>query len=232
MGMRKLCVVLGVVLALISCTGFALADEADITVNGTGTVLVESDLAIITLGVREIAREVLDAQGAVNEKIAAVRQALVDAGVQTDEINTDNINIYANYDYSGSGESIVGYTAYNSLSVHTTDIDAVGALIDAAFAAGANSLDNVQFTVQDDTDARDEALKKAVEDALRRGKVLAQAAGLTISSISDITESYNYSYDSGMNYRYAAEDTPGAGTSVQAALVNVSASVTMTFEAK
>ena len=39
-------------------------------------------------------------------------------------------------------------------------------------------------------------------------------------------------YDSGMNYRYAAEDTPGAGTSVQAALVNVSASVTMTFEAK
>ncbi len=65
----------------------------------------------------------LVAQSTVNEKIAAIKQALLDAGVQESEINTDSINIYANYDYSENTEVIVGYTANNTLSVRTTDID-------------------------------------------------------------------------------------------------------------
>ena len=65
----------------------------------------------------------LVAQSTVNEKIAAIKQALLEAGAKESEINTDSINIYANYDYSDNTEVIVGYTANNTLSVRTTDID-------------------------------------------------------------------------------------------------------------
>ena len=215
-------------------TGAALADGTTLSVTGSGTVLVESDLAIVTVGVQETSKDVLEAQSTVNEKIAAIKQALLDAGVEESEINTDSINIYANYDYSDNTEVIVGYTARNSLSVRTTDMDNVGSLIDAAFAAGANTLDNVQFTVQDDTQAREQALTMAVEDARRKADVLASAAGLQVASIERISEGGVSVYDSMRNYAadtvMAAEESGGAGTLVQAALVSVDATVSMEFE--
>ena len=230
--MKKLFALLMCAALLALGTGAALAEETKLTVSGSGTVLVESDLAIVTMGVREAASDVLEAQSTVNEKIAAIKQALLDAGVQESEINTDSINIYANYDYSGSTEVIVGYTAYNSLSVRTTNIDGVGALIDAAFAAGANTLDSVQFTVQDDTEAQEQALTMAVQDAQRKANVLAAAAGMQISSIESISESAVYTYDSMRNFAApeASAADSGAGTLVQAALGSVDASVTMEFE--
>ena len=215
-------------------TGAALADGTTLSVTGSGTVLVESDLAIVTVGVQETSKDVLEAQSTVNEKIAAIKQALLDAGVEESSINTDSINIYANYDYSDNTEVIVGYTARNSLSVRTTDMDNVGSLIDAAFAAGANTLDNVQFTVQDDTQAREQALTMAVEDARRKADVLASAAGLQVASIERISEGGVSVYDSMRNYAadtvMAAKESGGAGTLVQAALVSVDAMVSMEFE--
>ena len=232
--MKKLLVLLTCVALLALCAGPALAEGegTKLSVSGNGTVLVKSDLAIVTVGVREASADVLVAQATVNEKIAAIKQALLDAGVQETEINTDSINIYANYDYSDNTEVIVGYTANNSLSVRTTDIDNVGALIDAAFAAGANTLDNVQFTVQDDSEAREQALTKAVEDARRKADVLAAAAGMQVTAIESIAESGVYTYDSMRNFAQmdaAATEESGAGTLVQAALVSVDASVSMDF---
>ena len=231
--MKKMFAMLLCLAILALGTGAALADGTTLSVTGNGTVLVESDLAIVTVGVQETSKDVLEAQSTVNEKIAAIKQSLLDAGAKESEINTDSINIYANYDYSDNTEVIVGYTANNTLSVRTTDIDNVGALIDAAFAAGANTLDNVQFTVQDDSEAREQALTKAVEDARRKAEVLAAAAGLQIASIESIAESGVYTYDSMRNYAMMDEATTesgGAGTLVQAALVSVDASVSMEFE--
>lgn len=232
--MKKMFAMLLCLAVLTLGTGAALADGTTLSVTGNGTVLVESDLAIVTVGVQETSKDVLEAQSTVNEKIAAIKQALLDAGVEESEINTDSINIYANYDYSDNTEVIVGYTARNSLSVRTTDMDNVGSLIDAAFVAGANTLDNVQFTVQDDTQAREQALTMAVEDARRKADVLASAAGLQVASIERISEGGVSVYDSMRNYAadtvMAAEESGGAGTLVQAALVSVDATVSMEFE--
>ena len=232
--MKKMFAMLLCLAILALGTGAALADGTKLSVTGSGTVLVESDLAIVTVGVQETSKDVLEAQSTVNEKIAAIKQALLDAGVEESEINTDSINIYANYDYSDNTEVIVGYTARNSLSVRTTDMDNVGSLIDAAFAAGANTLDNVQFTVQDDTQAREQALTMAVEDARRKADVLASAAGLQVASIESISEGGVSVYDSMRNYAadtvMAANESGGAGTLVQAALVSVDAMVSMEFE--
>ena len=232
--MKKMFAMLLCLAVLALGTGAALADGTTLSVTGNGTVLVESDLAIVTVGVQETSKDVLEAQSTVNEKIAAIKQALLDTGVEESEINTDSINIYANYDYSDNTEVIVGYTARNSLSVRTTDMDNVGSLIDAAFVAGANTLDNVQFTVQDDTQAREQALTMAVEDARRKADVLASAAGLQVASIERISEGGVSVYDSMRNYAadtvMAAEESGGAGTLVQAALVSVDATVSMEFE--
>ncbi len=227
---RLLILMLTLVLAL-GCTAYAEENTATITATGSGVVMVESDVATISLGVSEQSADVITAQNTVNQKIAAIRAALIDAGVDNADINTDSLYIYANYDYSDGAQTVVGYNASNSLSVRTTEIDKVGTLIDAAFAAGANQLNGVNFSKQDSSEAQAQALTMATQNAMTKAKTIADAAGVRLLSIRSIEEGNSYSFDSGLNVMYArAEDSAAAfGTDVQAAMINVSATVTIEY---
>lgn len=225
-----------IALALLLC-GAALAEEASgntiLTVRGTGIVHVTADCATVVLGVRERSKEVLDAQAAVNAKINAICDALVEAGVDRNDIGTEMLNIYANYDYSTAEETLTGYTATNTLSIRTTEMDRVGEYIDIAFGAGANELDYVNFTAQDTEEAQEEALRLAVQSAQKKGQIIAAAAGMDIVSVEAIDEATEYygSNDGGAiygNVREAAADAAGA-TVVQASTIQISANVVMKF---
>ncbi len=223
-------------IALILTSAMALADTT-ITVNGTGEVRVSADTAVISLGVNARDKDVLKAQQKVNETIAAIRQALIDNSVSEENINTDFINIYAIYDYQEDQQQIVAYNADSTLAIRVTDMDSVGRMIDVCFAAGANTLYGVSFSAADTTDAKTEAMKKAVADARARAEVLAEAAGLKIKGIEVISESSVYSYSNTAGNLYdrdlMEEAASDAGeTVVQSAKLIVSASVSITFEAE
>ena len=173
--LKKFLVLMLALVLLLSCTAYADEDAATITATGSGVVMVESDVATISLGVSEQSADVITAQNTVNQKIA-IRAALIDAGVDNVDINTDSLYIYANYDYSDGAQTVVGYNASNSLSVRTTEIDKVGALIDAAFAAGANQLNGVDFSKQDSSEAQAQALTIATQNAMSKAKTIADAA--------------------------------------------------------
>ena len=235
--MRKLtAIILALVLAL--SLSAALADST-ISVSGTGEVLVPADVAIVSLGVNARNAEAPRAQAEANEIIARIREALTAAGFAEDDINTGYINLYGIYDYSsyGGSEKITGYNASSSLAVRVTDMSRVGEVIDLAFGAGANMLDGVSFSVQDETAARADALRMAVEDAKAKAAVLAEAAGFTNLEIENIQENGVYAYDSGAN-NFAvkaagmAESAADAATIIHAAKISVNANIIITFEVK
>ena len=234
--MKKwIAVFLSVVLMLSSAA--ALADTK-ITVSGSGEVRVSADTAVISLGVNARDKDVLKAQQKVNETIAAIRSALLAAGVKEENINTDFINIYAVYDYREDQEQIVAYNATSTLAIRVTEMESVGSVIDVCFAAGANTLNGINFSASDTAEAETEAMKKAVAAAKSRAEVLAEAAGLKISGIDVISDSGVYSYsntagnmvEKGFGVEEAEADF--GGTVVQSAKLIVSASVTITFEAE
>jgi hypothetical protein len=230
--MRRVLSVILTLLVVLSVPVFAFADS-EITVTGTGEVLIPADTAVVSLGVSATDREVLKAQRRANETIAAIREALIKAGVKEEDINTDYINIYASYDYSEGTEQMKGYNANSTLAIRVTDIEAVGEVIDIAFEAGANTLNGINFSASDTTEAEAKAMKKAVENAKDKAEVLAEASGLKILGIDEIIESGTYSYDRGMMNGFAkatAEDA-AAGTVVQAAKLAVNSSVTVKFKA-
>ena len=230
--MRKVLSMILTLLVILSVPVFAFADS-EITVIGTGEVLIPADTAVVSLGVSATDREVLKAQRKANETIAAIREALIKAGVKEEDINTDYINIYASYDYSDGSEQLKGYNANSTLAIRVTDIEAVGEVIDIAFEAGANTLNGINFSASDTTEAEAKAMKKAVEDAKDKAEVLAEASGLKIRGIDEIVESGTYSYDRGMMNGFAkatAEDA-AAGTVVQAAKLAVNSSITVKFKA-
>ncbi len=232
--MRKLTALL-LALALTLGLSAAFADTK-ITVTGSGEVLIPADVAVISLGVNVRSAEAPSAQAEANEVIAKIREALTAAGIDEEDISTGYINLYAAYDYSSSVERITGYNASSTLAVKVTDMTRVGEVIDLAFGAGANMLDGVSFSAKDDTAARAEALKAAVADAKAKADVLAEAAGLGKLELENITEGGVYAYDSGANNFSAkgmiTEQAEDAATVIRAAKICVSASVTITYEAK
>lgn len=232
--MKKIISTLLALLVVLSVPALAFADS-EITVTGTGEVLVPADTAIVSLGVTATNKEVLKAQKQANQAIAAIRDALLELGVQEEDINTDYINIYAMYDYSEGAEVLKGYNASSTLAIRVTDIDRVGEVIDTAFEAGANTLNGISFSASDTEEARAKAMKAAVQDAKEKADVLAGAAGLKIRGIEDITEGGTYSYDRGVMNNFAKEEAAAGAydgdTVVQAAKLTVSSSVTVTYKA-
>lgn len=224
-------------LCMILMGTVAQAEPTTLTVRGTGVVSVAADQAQVILGVRESNSDVLVAQSTVNEKINAICTALMAAGVEQKNIGTESLYIYANYDYSTEVEQLTGYTATNTISITVTDISKVGEYIDIAFGAGANTLDNVSFIARETDDAQKEALQLAVQSATEKAGIIAEAAGLEISSVTSISEGSDYYYygdDAGAKYSNARAEAvaDGAPTMVQASSVQVAASVLMEFELK
>ncbi|MDO4829311.1 MAG: SIMPL domain-containing protein [Clostridia bacterium] len=211
-------------------------DKTEINVNGNGEVLVAADTAVVTLGITTRNKDVLEAQNTVNATIEKIRAALIENGIKKEDINTDRLRIYAVYDYSKDVEQLTAYNASSYLAIRTTDMDMVGKIIDIAFGAGANTLNNIEFSASDTEEASAEALTDAVKDARRKAEIMAAAAGLKITGIESITESYSYSGDSGVNAFYKnavmADEATGASTLVQASKLKVSASVSIVFEAE
>ena len=232
--MRKLTAVL-LVLALVLGLSSAFADSK-ISVTGSGEVLIPADVAVVSLGVNVRRAEAPAAQAEANEVIARIREALIAAGFDEEDISTGYINLYAAYDYSSYVETITGYNASSTLAVKVTDMQIVGSVIDEAFRAGANTLNGISFSASDTQEARSESLKAAVEDAKAKAEVLAEASGLKIKGIEIISEGNVVSYDNSVgNFsakRMEAAGDAGYGTVVQAAKLIISATVTITFKAE
>lgn len=212
----------------------ALADETSLKVRGTGIVNTTADNARIILGVRESSADVLEAQASVNGKINAIVAALKENGVDSKDIGTENLYIFANYDYSGTEERLTGYTATNTISINTAEMDKVGEYIDVAFAHGANTLENVYFSRRDSSEMQNEALQLAVQNACEKAEIIAEAAGMTIVGIESIDESAEY-YGSDIGAKYAnarVEATAGMdqSTLVQASAIQISANVLVEFD--
>lgn len=235
--MKKiLAIVLTLVMSTMLFAGVALADGDDksITVTGKATVQIAPDMAVVTLGVTETSNEVVTAQTTVNEKVNAMVEALVAEGVDKKDIGTNYMSIYPqyNYDYQTGEQTFKGYTADTQLSIKVRDLDRAGALIDIALQAGANQLNNITFTRENNTDAVDKALTHAVEDATRKAGVIAAAAGVNIKGVISVKEDYTYYYDgAALNRTVAYEDAASGGeTNVQAGMLDVSMTVTVEFE--
>ncbi len=175
---------------LVPVTANAATATRYITVNAEGTVKVAPDAVRLTATVSVVAPTNKEALAATSTNAAAVRKALIAAGVSTKDIATQNITAYPEYRYDNAGGStLTGYRGSQVFSVVIRAAATAGAVVDAVVAAGA---DNVQINsvspfVIDATKAAESARAVAVKNAKARQLLMqsfwGQSSGeLTISS--------------------------------------------------
>jgi uncharacterized protein len=147
-----------------------------VTVTGEAQTKVSPDSAKITFSVITQNQQAVAAQQENARKSQAVQTAVESvAATLNPEIKTNNYNLQPEQDYSGKVPKIVGYEARNSVTVTVNDLTAVGAVIDAATKAGANSVEGIAFVVSENSPAQGDALGTATRQAMAKAESVARS---------------------------------------------------------
>jgi len=211
------------------------APPPHITVSGEGEAAVAPDLALISLSVMREAKTAREAMDANNDAMAAMIAAMKALGVAERDLQTAGIQISPRYNYTnkpdGSQQSeLAAYQVTNTLSVRLRDIDKAGEILDKAVSLGVNQGGNVTFSNEDPAATLTEARKKAVADAVAKAKTLAEAAGVGLGRVLEISD--QNTQPAPMPIQAKAFDAAGSAVPVQAGENSYKVQVTVTFELK
>lgn len=209
----------------------ALADDSDdrfLVVQGSASVGVQADYAVLSIGVQTSGINVDSAQLANAATMNAVIDAIKGCGVQDADMVTSSFNIYDTTSWNENEKT--AYRVENILSVTIRALDKAGKIIDVATQAGANILNGISFNSTERNEAYKKALKRAVDDAQEKADVLASACGKKLGRLVKIeTGSNYYSYAGANNYYEMDAAAAAADTSIISGDISVSASVTLTY---
>ena len=209
-----------------------------ITVVGDAQTKVAPDTAQITFSVITQNSQALNAQQENARKSEAVKTA-VEATVANvkPEIKTSDYNLSPQQDYSKDTPKISGYEVKNTVTVSISDLAQVGAVIDAATKAGANSVEGIQFVLRENSPAQGDALALATRQAMTKAEAIAQSLDGKIVRVVEsieggapvVPESDNYSSSNSM-MAMNAPAKPMYNTPVQAGSLNVRSQVVLVVE--
>jgi uncharacterized protein YggE len=212
------------------------ADPGDmprtLSVTGEGQAFGSPDLALMSFAVVTDDKTARGAVEANAERMSRVRDALKELGIEARDMQTTGFNLDPQYSQDDRGRmdtsKIVGYRAANTLSVRLRDIEGVGAAIDRAVGAGANSLSNLSFDFQDSDKILEEARRNAMADARAQAELLAEEARVRLGKVMTISM---HSYRPGpqpMMRRMAMDEM--ASTPIETGESSLSATVNVTYE--
>jgi uncharacterized protein len=213
----------------------ALAADATamrtIVVDGNGEALARPDTASLNLAIETTGRTAAQAASAnadlASKVVAALKSKLDDKGT----ITTGGYSLNPEYDQRPGRDkpSIIGYTAQNSITVETGQLDLIGDLIDAAIDAGANRVNYLNFSLKNDKQARAQAITSATGDARSQAQALADALGVKLGQIvkaTTVSEPQPIRMERPMMaMAKMAEPTP-----VEPGQISVTATVSLTYE--
>lgn len=188
---------------------------------GHGKISVAPDTAIIRLGVQTTGENLAQIQADNARRSQSIIQALQRMGVS--DIKTSQYSIDKVYDYVEGRQIDRGFSVRNILEIRTNNLDAVGAIIDAAVNAGANVVDLIAFDISNREYYYQQALNMAIMNAIQKANSITRNLGLSSSAVPiKIVENTAMSFP--VQREFAAATTP-----IVPGTLNVEANVTVDF---
>lgn len=163
--------------------------QRTLTVTGTGTVKLTPDVAYINIGVHTEMSTASAAMTSNNNQTQQVIDALKNASVDPKDIQTTNFSIYPNTQVDPQTGKQIGttYVVDNTVYVTIHQLDKLGSILDATVAAGANSVNSIQFDVADKSQAIQQAHDQAIKDARNQAQAIATAAGVSLGNLQTLS---------------------------------------------
>ena len=169
-----------------------------ITVSGSATISVEPDLAILDMGVEAFGKTVSFARSDAAIAMDAIVSSLKSEGVLEKDIQTQRLNISPKYEWQeisiGSQvtnkQVLTGYSVSNYVRVKIRDLDHVGKIVDSASESGGDfvRVNSISFNLEDTYNLMPQLREQAVQNAFMKANEYASAAGLSLGSITSLSE--------------------------------------------
>lgn len=205
-----------------------------LTVSGAGKVSLKPDIAYIYVGVHTEKPSAAEAVAENNANTQKLIEALKEAGVDANDIQTTNFSIWQNTQYSSDGtRGATNYAVDNTVYLTVRKLESLGDLLDAAVQAGANNVNSIQFDVADKTKALSDARAEAVKAAKAQAGELAAAASVTLGEIQSIQY-----FDASPSPVFQGKGMGGGGAAADMAVpitpgqMEISVTVTVAYEIK
>ena len=160
-----------------------------INVSGKGMVFAKPDIGQVDLSVLVESDTVAKAVAESNNKMNKINQAIKELGVKEEDLKTTAYNINPKYQYTAGKSVIVGYEVYQTLQIKIRDLDKSSQILEKAAGLGANQVGSLTFTMDDEEKLKDEARKKAIEDAKSKAKEIASSLGIRLGKVLGFSES-------------------------------------------
>lgn len=220
---------------MVCCAPFAQAAAAEITARGVAEITAEPDMFTIVSNVSMTEITVARAQESVAAVIASATGKLLELGVEEADMVTENFSYYPEYEYSTSESAkLIGYRVHHSLRVTCRDVGMLDSVMAVLTDSGMTETWNISFDISNRSELYSQALELAIGAAKTKAETMAAAGGLTITGVESIEE-----LSSGDVARYANSTTDmvmmksaSGGNGIRSGDVNVSASVTVVYDAE
>ncbi len=207
------------------------APRRTMSVTGTGEISAAPDIAYIETGVVSEAATAAGALEANTGAMNAIFEGLAGMKIARADIQTSQFSVSPVYDEpparpdgTRAAPKIRAYQVTNQVTVTIRKLDTLGATLDRLVQLGSNRLDGIRFSIARPEPLLDKARADAVADALRKAKLYADAAGITLGQVVSISEGADYAPRPVYMKAMMAEAAPvpvAAGTQQLSASVNL-----------
>ena len=195
-------------LFVLGVAGCAFATEAVnkgyVAVNTEAVEELDPNVVKLSFAIETKASTAIEA-GELNRKTSEKAIDAVKSLVNKDKgetIATTSYNVRPEYSYKDGKQKLLGYIASNSLRVTLKDTQKAGKVISTALSNGANSINNIQFVLDDTSEHCNKLIQTASKNAKQRADKVAESMGTSIAGIKYINAgcSANQSFNSNRLY--------------------------------
>jgi len=202
-------------------------EKGTISVTGTASGYYPPDVVIVTLSVETFSKTASEAvaQNSIKaDKMVSTLKTFITPSLG-DSIKTSFYSVRPVYEKM---KVLSGYRVINQVTLRTKRTEEVGDLIDKAIEIGANVVQGIDFTIEDEKAFCDSILKKAIERAKREAEVVAQSTGMKITGIKNISptcrKETHYPFQREMLMEAKISETP-----IEAGDIAINATVNVVF---
>lgn len=201
-----------------------------VNVNGEGSVKIKPDYAVITMGAEIKDLDSAKAKKQNDEIIAKMIQVIKKSAIAEKDYQTQRVNLYKTREYQEKKDYFV---ASQTITITLRSLDNYVKLMADLMAAGANTINGVEFKSTQTEKVATEIRAKAVLNAKKKAEDYASALNQTIGKaliISDQSMVNNprvYMMKTAM-----ADESAGMDQTIAVGEIEISTNVNVVFELK
>jgi uncharacterized protein len=158
--------------------------------SGSALTRIAPDRVIISIGVETTGKTASEALYLNSALMNNIISELRNDGLRPNETSTSLFNIFPLYNFTESGTrlNVSSFTVSNTVQIESSNLDSVSQWIDTAVASGANSINNIDFSITEKKleDTRNDLIVNAIANAKQKAETAASAVQLNITGVNAI----------------------------------------------